>query len=669
MRWGGHPISIFTFRSTLDGDRRPADPWGGILRLPGSRGGTSNSPRVTLKRPTSLFELRRQLKKMRRSELTKLLGSPETLGFDVEKHKWLHVTARCCVEINGVLCGQPAKNEVSPERLDRAAAHTRSYKIGVLTWDRSRWLVDSTKRWVCDAHIFDVCQPCLEEPYRVASNDAYVRRRDFAKVVDKVSAAATPAPEALPSKRSRRHTTGSQPQQAPQAAELPTPTVPLDKEQLMLWGLFVEVIPFISSCCFFFAYLVTAFRHVLSLNKKSIDGQVWHGDTYGEDVLNWTCAFYAISSKAANIALTGGSIEKDAVTKVNGVFDLRQMALPGIPKERQVRNYVSQQWPVEKIIAPSQELVDAGLNFIGLGTVEGQMVGVTVDCVYGKSHAELFLNLEKKYKVLGSGTLENMLAAALGVEDLGDLSKLDKNTIATRLMTVVLHHFHSKRRCLISLVPLNSESGVLISKVVLETRRLVFNRGSWLVFAGGDGASPVREAWRLVKLESKGDATTDLRLVERVVDLPFSWSGDDDQHNTKGMKRDCDGEIMYVLGQLIRVDRSVARLRGFAPKEAGSTDVVLSVPGDHSNSSVGDRKLVEVVGPARAKPFHEEFASLCPKSVVDPKDTMDSKPAALEAQLGPLLREVGLDAEATYCDLMRLSHCCARAIGARAAVR
>ena len=151
-----------------------------------------------MKRPTSLFELRRQLKKMRRSELTKLLGSPETLGFDVEKHKWLHVTARCCVEINGVLCGQPAKNEVSPERLDRAAAHTRSYKIGVLTWDRSRWLVDSTKRWVCDAHIFDVCQPCLEEPYRVASNDAYVRRRDFAKVVDKVSAAATPAPEALP---------------------------------------------------------------------------------------------------------------------------------------------------------------------------------------------------------------------------------------------------------------------------------------------------------------------------------------------------------------------------------------------------------------------------------------------------------------------------------------
>lgn len=204
------------------------------------------------------------------------------------------------------------------------------------------------------------------------------------------------------------------------------------------------------------------------------------------------------------------------MTKVKGVFDLRHMTLPGFPKERQVRNYVSQQWPVEKIIAPSQELVDAGLRFIGLGNVAGQMVGVTVDCVYGTSHAELFLNLEKKYKVLGSGTLENMLAAALGVEDLGDLSKLDKNTIATRLMTVVLQHFHSKRRCLIALVPLNSESGVLISKVVLEVRRLVFARKSWLVFAGGDGASPVREAWRLVKLESKGDANTDLRVVERV---------------------------------------------------------------------------------------------------------------------------------------------------------
>lgn len=104
-----------------------------------------------------------------------------------------------------------------------------------------------------------------------------------------MSLAVTPAPEPLPSKRSRRHTTGSQPQKAPQAAELPTPTVTLDKEQLRLWGLFVEVIPFISSYCFFFAYLVTAFRHVLSLNKKSIDGQVWHGDKYGEDVLLDLC--------------------------------------------------------------------------------------------------------------------------------------------------------------------------------------------------------------------------------------------------------------------------------------------------------------------------------------------------------------------------------------------
>ena len=318
---------------------------------------------------------------MQENKAFKLPGSPELLGFDVDKHEWKPVKSRCCVKINGVLCGQPAKYEASPERLNRAAAFKRSGRNGKLTWDAGASLIEEERRWVCGDHVFDLCQPCLKPAFASVSNNAIVTRKGFLQAVEEVSLAATPAPETLPSKRSRRHTTGELPRHNPQAAELPTPTVPLDEKQLMLWGLFVRVIPFITFPCFFFTYLVTAFRHVLSLNGKSIGGQVWHGDTYGEDVRNWSCCLYAIGSKATHIALTGGAIPDDTEKVVDRKFDLREIALPGIMCDRQVRRYLSSQWEIEQLIAPSQELVDTGLNFIGQGKTSGLMVAVTVDCL------------------------------------------------------------------------------------------------------------------------------------------------------------------------------------------------------------------------------------------------------------------------------------------------
>ena len=245
---------------------------------------------------------------MQEDKAFKLPGSKETLRFDVDKHRWLPVKGRCCVKINGLLCGLPAQHEASKDRLDRAALSRRATQVGTFTYDSSSWLIYDKQRWVCGDHVYDLCRPCLKPANEKATSNTLVQRRDFLRAVDKVSEAATPAPEPALQPRRRRYTTGSQPQQAPQAAELPTPTVPLDEKQLMLWGLFVRVIPFITFPCFFFTYLVTAFRHVLSLNGKSIGGQVWHGDTYGEDVRNWSCCLYAIGSKATHIALTGGAI-------------------------------------------------------------------------------------------------------------------------------------------------------------------------------------------------------------------------------------------------------------------------------------------------------------------------------------------------------------------------
>lgn len=70
---------------------------------------------------------------MQENKAFKLPGSPELLGFDVDKHEWKPVKSRCCVKINGVLCGQPAKYEASPERLNDAAAFKRSGRNGKLT--------------------------------------------------------------------------------------------------------------------------------------------------------------------------------------------------------------------------------------------------------------------------------------------------------------------------------------------------------------------------------------------------------------------------------------------------------------------------------------------------------------------------------------------------------
>ncbi len=103
-----------------------------------------------MKRPTSVFELRRRIKK-RRSELTKQPGSPETMDIGTVDESQ-PVGARCCVQIRGVLCGRPAEHEATEDLLKAAAAFKRSPRNGKLTWDASLSLIVQKKRWVCGEH-------------------------------------------------------------------------------------------------------------------------------------------------------------------------------------------------------------------------------------------------------------------------------------------------------------------------------------------------------------------------------------------------------------------------------------------------------------------------------------------------------------------------------------
>jgi hypothetical protein len=152
---------------------------------------------------------------MQEYEAFKLPGSKETLGFDVDKHQWLPVKGRCCVKINGLLCGLPAQHEASKDRLDRAALSRRAPQVGTFTYDSSSWLIFDKQRWVCGDHVYDLCRPCLKPANEKATSNTLVQRRDFLRAVDKVAEAATPAPEPALQPRRRRYTTGSQPQQAP----------------------------------------------------------------------------------------------------------------------------------------------------------------------------------------------------------------------------------------------------------------------------------------------------------------------------------------------------------------------------------------------------------------------------------------------------------------------
>ena len=78
---------------------------------------------------------------------------------------------------------------------------------------------------------------------------------------------------------------------------------------------------------------------------------------------------------------------------------------------------------------------------------------------------------------------------------------------------------------LVAVIPLHDETGVILSNVFLRLRRAVFDHKSYLVFAGGDGASPNITAWEIVKSKSSGDARTILRNDTDADQLSFNYAG------------------------------------------------------------------------------------------------------------------------------------------------
>ena len=120
------------------------------------------------------------------------------------------------------------------------------------------------------------------------------------------------------------------------------------------------------------------------------------------------------------------------------------------------------------------------------------MLGATFDCVYGETYFEIIKDLDQKYVLLGASTVAGLVSAALDADRAAGRDKLEAKDHATKLMTVVLHLIVGKdkekrpRATLVSVIPIHDETGLIISNVYLELRQLIFARGSWLVFGGGD---------------------------------------------------------------------------------------------------------------------------------------------------------------------------------------
>ena len=327
------------------------------------------------------------------------------------------------------------------------------------------------------------------------------------------------------------------------------------------------------------------------------------------EVLRFFAALYCITSEATFDALRGGAIEQGTDTKdENGHYDLCLTNLPNVPTARTLRRYTNTQFLIRDALGVSDPMVSLALKMLGGGDSSGVWVGATFDCVYGKPKAEVVRDLDGKYFVAGGGSSEALVDAALAEDDpLLKEGSFKEKKIATRLMTIVLHSFHSGLSVLVAIIPINEETGEIISACYLALRRLIFKHNSWLIWAGGDGAEQNQKAWKIVELKSKGDATTLLADVKKVEDLPFFWSGDTKEHDLKGIKRDLFGHQIWVDGEVLRFDHELADLRGFL-EAPGSDEFRLTAEGDYSKSRVGGKKLVDVIGdPAETEEYHRIF--------------------------------------------------------------
>ena len=277
------------------------------------------------------------------------------------------------------------------------------------------------------------------------------------------------------------------------------------EEQGEMTKVFLLARPYIPETCFFFMFLITSLKQILHLNR--VEGYTHPGEHFrfraskdGRHVFNFWCVFYTVASSSIIQALRGFELSRaDWNKRVGGKFDLMQFNLLGIPSPRQLRRSMGAPFPIKSVVTISAQMVEVAVNVYkqaGLLDLAHRTFGVTFDVMYGYSKYELIDEIDGKCVVVGGATTAELVGAALEHTDIP--GEFDPGSVATGLMTVVLHDFAGKHNFLISIIPVHSETGELISEIFLRLRELLFRpHNCYLVFGGGDGTKANVEAWRL----------------------------------------------------------------------------------------------------------------------------------------------------------------------------
>ena len=440
----------------------------------------------------------------------------------------MNVKADCCCVVNGNHCDCGGVYQVTLDQLERTVAAKRAKKQGELLYDHFV-TCDAKMYWVCAEHAYDIIKAHLAETYEVASGKARMERRDLIKEILWCTGTHENQDPGQAEKLAAHIVESNAPPKpdTPRRVSRPTGDHPVvgDDKVMKLRKLFDRALPFIHVQSFTYVLLITMLRSVLILNGIFEYGRhVWHGDKEGTDILRFCAVLYTVVGAPGIELLRGGAVPKDAQQTVDGIYDLRLKNLTCIPGARQIRNYIATPFRIQDMLRASEPLVDAALAFFGGGQI---MLGATFDCVYGETYFEVVKDLDQKYVLLGGSSVDGLVSAALDADRAAGLDKLEAKDHATKLMTVVLHLIVGKdkekrpKATLVAVIPIHDETGVIISNVYLELRRLIFARGSWLVFGGGDGAVPNLVADAPQPLRARAAAITARTSTESYPPGPF----------------------------------------------------------------------------------------------------------------------------------------------------
>ena len=215
-------------------------------------------------------------------------------------------------------------------------------------------------------------------------------------------------------------------------------------------------------------------------------------------------------------------------------------------------------------------------NYAAARQKVGQLLGVTFDCIYGKSRAGIVKDLDSRHIGVGGATADDLVGAALTAAGIGERECLEGEAVATQLMTVVLHDMAGKTNLLVAVIPLNGETGELIANLTLRLWELLFAHSLHLVFGGGGGAKEILKAWDLVKAKSHGTKWTGHADIKLPSDLPFVCGSDIKEHDPKGMKRDSFYSDILIDKAMARLDDCIVHLRGVIPQPAGRPNSVVN---------------------------------------------------------------------------------------------